>query len=74
MIQTFKFETESSAHDYMCRQADVNGNTLASGVGNNMQTPFYLREGAYSYLWHPNGVRGNIIRIVFSKNHRDERN
>ena len=74
MIQTFKFETEASAHDYMERQAEANGKTLASGVGNNTQTPYYRSEGAYSYLWHPNGAYGNIIRIAFSKNHDDERN
>jgi hypothetical protein len=74
MIQTLEFETESSAHDYMCGRAEANGKTLASGVGNNTQAPFYLREGSYSYIWHPNGAYGNIIRIGFSKRFCDERN
>tara|TARA_R100001143_G_C3273493_1_gene93298 strand:- start:95 stop:385 length:291 start_codon:yes stop_codon:yes gene_type:complete len=67
MINTLEFETEAVAHDYMTAHAEVDNNTLASGVGNNTRTPFYQREGSYHYIWHPNGAYGNIIRIGFTK-------
>ena len=67
MIQTLEFETEAAAHDYMTAYAEIDNDTLAYGVGNNTKIPFYLREGAYRYLWYPNGAYGNIIRIGFTK-------
>ena len=67
MIQTIEFESESSAHDYMTADAEVDNNRLAYGVGYNTRTPFYQRKGSYCYMWWPTGVYGKLFRIRFTK-------
>ena len=65
-IKSLEFNTEAGAHDYMSEHAARKGHRLASGVGNDMSRPFYLRQNSWSYIWYPDGISGAVLRVGFS--------
>jgi hypothetical protein len=67
VIHTLEFATETSAYDHITERAATAGYSLQHGVGNDMSTPFYIREDSHHYIWHPNGINGAIFRIGFVK-------
>ena len=67
MVISKQFPNQSSAYNWIKQDNKARGyHYINFGVGNDMQSPYYLYSGVNSYKYNPDGLSGDLIICMFS--------